>query len=567
MAILIANIGKSDISVKIGDHYFPIGFDRNEPNLQQPEPNSLEADLWKNRITHIREMAQSKLGINVSEKNTGIPPFREFTRALLTAYQKDSQTWHPHIRISRIWGVIETARSSNPLRKVYLFVTDQPEAEKQGYPSDTVHAFEIIKHWIQLEFPEWNNSQNSPIILEQQTIPQSFSAIAEDKLFDYYYKFFQNLDRSEPLFISVRGGTPQMQTALRTQAIAADFKTQIFLEPKLEVVRILQGDPSECDRIAYWRYQQTQKYQAVSKLLGRWDFDGAVTLLQDWQTTLQSLQEANITDDNQLLQQRRSQVEQVLQGLRAAVDCFNLDHISAQKQLSSASDLPFRSLLENYDLSKALYAQCQIYRELRQVAHFLSRLGSFHEVTQLQLICNLGGDQYLDPNKMDNPAVLLEKVEQGNSALWQAIPKAYKSKKHKPPLRMPLGNRYAKQSYINALVVAFSISNPQTKSLWQKLDFWYGVRNKITHGSKGVSVERVQKIYNDRYSEASENNGLSKEELEQACSYDEIPCVMADILSLINSTRQTDQTALIMDEYYIYSIIRDWATTQLQQES
>jgi hypothetical protein len=234
MATLVANIGTSDISVKIDDRFFPIGFDRAERNLQLPEPGSSDAEAWKNRIAKVREMAQVDLGLDLSHlQETELPPFREITQALLAAYQRDPQTWHPRIRISRIWGVIEAARNSKfSVQQVYLFVTDQPETEKPGYPLDTIHAYELIERWVQHQFPDWYGSEHQGFVSKQQRI--DFKAIDEDRLLDYYYTFFQTLDRNEPLFISVKGGTPQMQTALRTQAIAADFKTQIFLEPKLE---------------------------------------------------------------------------------------------------------------------------------------------------------------------------------------------------------------------------------------------------------------------------------------------------------------------------------------------
>ncbi len=35
MAILIANIGTSDLAIKIDDYYFPVGFEWNEPNLDK----------------------------------------------------------------------------------------------------------------------------------------------------------------------------------------------------------------------------------------------------------------------------------------------------------------------------------------------------------------------------------------------------------------------------------------------------------------------------------------------------------------------------------------------------
>jgi hypothetical protein len=147
MSILVANIGTSDICVKINDHYFPIGFDREERNLQFPEPGSLEAKLWERRTILVREMAQTELGMDLIKLNEfQLPSFRFITEALFTAYQQDPENWHPRIQISRIWGVIKSALDANPqVKQLHLVVTDQPSTETRGYPLDTIHAFAIIQ--------------------------------------------------------------------------------------------------------------------------------------------------------------------------------------------------------------------------------------------------------------------------------------------------------------------------------------------------------------------------------------------------------------------------------------
>jgi len=38
MAILIANIGTSDLAVKIEEYFIPVGFDRSEPNINIDDP-------------------------------------------------------------------------------------------------------------------------------------------------------------------------------------------------------------------------------------------------------------------------------------------------------------------------------------------------------------------------------------------------------------------------------------------------------------------------------------------------------------------------------------------------
>jgi hypothetical protein len=496
MSILIVNIGTSDISVKIGDRFFPIGFDRAERNLQLPEVGSLDAELWNNRDTRIREMAHSELGMDLGSLKGGqLPPFRSLTQALLAAYQRDPDTWHPRIRISRIGGFIQHGIGSpNSVSRVYCFVTDQPEQEKFGHPLDTIHAFDIIQLFYKASDPL------SEIVFEKKVV--DFKAVDEDQLFDYYFEFFQNCKREEATLISTKGGTPQMQAALKIQSIAADLKTLVFLEPKLNISRLLAGEFSEYDRIAYWRYQQTQKYHTVQKLLARWDFAGAVTLLKDWQDTLQSLIDAQVTQHRSELAAQRALIEKVAQGLETAVDCFNLDHRSASERWQEDdSELGTRiaSILNGYDLPQALYAQCRIYMDLREIAHFLARMGSFYEATQVRVLESLG--------------------------------ETTQNRK----------NRFEKIQRIRA--IATDLSCESIILLWEKLDFWYGIRNDITHQSKGVNEEQIEKEY--------DNRDILK--YADACSYDEI----------LEGVTGLSRDELSFNRVYIYGLIRKWSIEQL----
>ncbi|MDX2232443.1 MAG: hypothetical protein NW220_22625 [Leptolyngbyaceae cyanobacterium bins.349] len=374
-AILVANIGTSDLSIKVDDYYLPIGFDREERNLKPPE--SVQA-LWEHRTKKVRAIAQAELGIDLSGKDDR-SWFRAVSGELWERYQQAPEIWHERIRIGRLLGVIQAARQSAPVLDIHLVVTDQPPSETEGYPSDTRHAFDIIQFWLKREFPKLMKDSKPQLRLTREAI--TFKAVNQDLLFDYYDRLLNQFDPDQAMYISVKGGTPQMQTALKIQAIATAGKVPIFLEPQPHVMRILEGKASECDRVAYWRYQQSQTYRSVRQLLMRWDFDGAATLLTEWNQTSKQLIDIQVKDERQKLKQHQKQVQQVLTGMQIAVDCLNLDRAAAQKAtaaLQQDNQVPIKATFDDDDLLKNLYAQCQIYYQLNQVANFLPRMGSFY---------------------------------------------------------------------------------------------------------------------------------------------------------------------------------------------
>jgi len=167
MTILIANIGTSDLAVKIDDYYLPVRFDRSEPNLDQSNLTEDEKIIWSNdwRQDDIINKLCPEIGIEIYPDVTTKLSFRELTEKLLAVYEKD-----------------------------------------------------------------------------------------------------------EAILVSIKGGTPQMQTALRLQAVASTISKQLFIDPQLSVKNILHGQPSPCQLTAYWKYMRNQNYKTVETLLERWDF-------------------------------------------------------------------------------------------------------------------------------------------------------------------------------------------------------------------------------------------------------------------------------------------------------
>ncbi|MUG95449.1 hypothetical protein F7734_25035 [Scytonema sp. UIC 10036] len=543
----------SDLSVKIEGYYFPINFDRYEPNIILPPSGSNEEALWNQREAFVQEFLCEELKLDK------FASFRDLTQEIFKAYEQNPDFWHQRLRPGRIWGIITTAIEKFQVTEVYCFVTDQSEEEKSGRLKDTIYLFNILQKWLKKEIPD--------LTLHSEIIKTK--AVEQDALFNLYYKFFSRVSPGQnKILISIKGGTGQMQTALRIQAMASMVEFQANLEPELNIIKVLNGEPSSCKLNAYWQYIRSQKYQAINKLLQRWDFDGSIQLLQDWQRYLQILIQENIADSN--VNNSQVKIEQIIAALEIAVDCFNLDNFKASQDLKRPESHPFRKLLfnlvadNNYDRLLNLYTQCRIYWELNQIANFLSRLASFCEETLHDLIQGLEGLQYFDKvNYPDDWFLNKSKVE---TDLWKQFEKNEGSKcNNKFPYRLP--GRFSKRNFVNALIQYRG--NLKEKTAWQKitesltkLDYWIEKRNEIVHSAKGVSLESMQK------SLARDKKNLNKDEqfASVACEPDEI---LVEITNISNQTSwmlnqpKNKFVGLNNTSYYIYSDIRDWVVSQL----
>ncbi|HBB34726.1 MAG TPA: hypothetical protein DDZ80_25830 [Cyanobacteria bacterium UBA8803] len=566
MTILLANIGTSDLAIEINGYYFPVGFDREERNISQPVTDSVEELAWQLRLDEIKKMAQQELGMVLGEREN--PSFRELTHRLLLAYQQEPEKWHSRLRPNRIFGVIQTAINTPfKVKDAYIFVTDQPEKEadgtpNRGYPSDTIFLFEILAKWLEREIPQ--------LRLNKWVIPPEISAINQDGLLQYYYHFFQNaVPKNEFYLISIKGGTPQMQTALKFQAIASANPQQLFIDPILSVHNVLAGKISDCQLTSYWQYFRTQKYQTVQLLLQqRWDFDGAIHILEDWKNILKFLRKY-IVDEQ--LAWNDDLMARVRQSLKLCIHCFNLDIKTAQELVQHSSNLQLSpqlvSQISNYNRLLNLYTQCRIYSELDQVANFLARMTSFYEETLFQVNQRLEGNKYFEGNieKWDlNTKVLRQEMGED---LWQEFKQlegGYNAKLYPPNLKqnpvVQLMNRYIKRSFIEVLV-RFRKSHREAV-LWQEmlgllksLDYWVVQRNNLIHSIEGVSKQRMWELWHSR----SEKDCL-------ACPPNKILQVMTQILKSGFGIIEEDYCKNFVGEqakYYIYSEVRDWAIAQL----
>ena len=69
MPTLVANIGTSDIAVKVGGYYLPLGFDRQEPNLEEPNAATSEGEVWRYRRLLLSDFLNS---ISISVPKLGL---------------------------------------------------------------------------------------------------------------------------------------------------------------------------------------------------------------------------------------------------------------------------------------------------------------------------------------------------------------------------------------------------------------------------------------------------------------------------------------------------------------
>ncbi|MEM9543062.1 MAG: hypothetical protein AAGA60_26665 [Cyanobacteria bacterium P01_E01_bin.42] len=536
MTILIANIGTSDLAVKLSrerDFFIPIGFDRNEPNTKaaESELDDAELQLWRDRGKLVREKLYSSWQVKT---------FRDYTELLLKEYEADPRLWHDRIRPGRILGIIEEAVRES-VRDVYVFVTDQPEfvegEKNKGYDSDTIHLFSILKYWIEQKFDD-------RIELHSVIIPKSISAIDQDGLFGKYYDFFNHRDINEMTLISVKGGTPQMQAALRVQAMSSGIVNQIYLEPQLSIKKLLAGEASVCNKISYWRYQSVQKYQTVKRLLGRWDFDGANEILTAWSKTLKQLEIAEIGE----VKKSRDSIEFVKKALQMAVGFFNLDSDYAKQQVKNGlNDLKILSDAFPDDAHRLggdnrffpkllnLYTQCCLLWETDRMADFLTRMGSFYEETLHELIWALDGAIYFDkPEQRGNWLLQTEELLNQNKELAQIFYECEADSNHNKlisalrssrclddgvwerPLNHPhyrdkftLPGRPTKRNFVYALVKQTGTAEQKVAAsslveAMRSLDYWCLKRNQLIHGAKGISKQRlIEVLKEDRVSISS----------------------------------------------------------------
>lgn len=568
MTILLANLGTSDLTIKVQNFWLPFGF-RDEPNVdetgltEQPEKET----AWKKReqlIVELLETQSSLLDLKeiIRQKKIKTYHLKNLTSQLHQLQHSKNDVAQPHnqiqLKVGRLLGIVKTAYEKFQARKVYLFVTDQPSSKEEVEHQDTVYLFELLKKLLEEEIRNWQQADgiDSHLIIEKVTISQEISAVDQDKLLMEYYNFFNTLDSQEEILISIKGGTPQMQTALRIQAIASNIQKQIFLEPKLVVKDLLEGQASKCEPDCYWQYMRNQKYATVKLLLNqRWDFDGARVILKDWQETLIYLakQVPKIASDTKKEQEK---LTEVIKKLNLAVSCFNLDKNAVRDN---------EKMEHNFWLN--LYTQCRIYWELDEIANFLIRLSSFYEVTLNELIMGLRGQKYLRNNNQNQYLAFdRNKASQEFCNKFEELEQDFKRGGS-----YTLVNRYSKRNFVQTLI---EIDHPDRLELWQqilaslvKLDYWFDNRNALIHSGRGVSVQTMINQLEEGKRNWTDDKDKYKADPDKACHPNNI---LGEVLNIAVHTYQLlgqkSSPYVGWDKntpYYLYSQLRDEICQQL----
>lgn len=573
MTILIANIGTSDLAVKIEDYYLPIQFDRYQPNIDYSGLDEQQSDYWHNREYYLSAFVCEPLGVTFKEKVYGenksyTYSFRDLTEALYLNYD----TWRDKIIPSRILGVIDKAVKDFQVNQIYLFVTDQ----QIRHEKDSVYLFKILEKWL--------NDNNYNVKLFPKYIPQNIILNNEslDPLLDFYYSFFQDLintySTEEQLLISIKGGIPNMVTALKMQGMSAPMTKLLFIDPSLLIKNILEGNSSDCVVTSYWQYIRTQKYNTVKQLLERWDFDGCITILRDWNKTLTFLIDQNVLQ-RALIKEDRKKIELVIQALNAGLSAFNLDMSSTRNIIAKNQDLLTDNLVnfsqsinDNYSNLLNVYTQCRIYDQLGQTANMLSSMMSFYDVMLQTMIEKTGGRAYLTNDYKI-------KIQNFNIDIKDTLFQEFKTLEGNiyGNLHSIKINRFSKRNYVDILVkhrhqnrninneiidwrkTEYKLQNENNVSgilgLLKSLEYWAETRNYIIHNADGISPARLKEANNERP--------------DGACSYDEILWIMETIIKspLIALEQNYKREFVGTDKYYLYSDIKQWVINKLIYQS
>ncbi|WP_159785840.1 hypothetical protein [Sodalinema gerasimenkoae] len=606
-SLLIANIGTSDLTVQIPSisDYLPVGFARDEPNLTKTVRDLSETRQtnWNQRQKLICETICSELEVPFDDRYRF--SFRELTHHLFLAYENNPKLWSNRIRPGRFWGIAKTAVEHFKVERIYCFVTDQTPPHRD----DTIYLFEILKKWLE------ETLTNCPKI-EKVVIPKEVSAVDQDALFDVYYRFLnRECDRHLTTLISIKGGTPQMQTALRVQTISSQIETQIYLEPELQARLILEGEPSPCRRVSYWRYQRTMKYQTVKQLLQRWDFDGARVVLSDWKETLATL-ETSQTENREALNASRELVDVNVRALGTAVALMNLDIRGAKQEhdnrLDSISELANQYSYPQNSLYRLLnlHTQCCILWELDRIAEFLIRIGLFYEEIIHDLVRQLDpknghfyfnrvkhpDDWYLKTDEVvKNPELAhwFYQLESGmgKSSLVGNIKKqnCLVNESWQKPLRglFKLPGRHTKRNFLQALIelqrdVTQEKAAGKMIASMQALDYWCVKRNQIIHGAKGISKSRLMEVLQEDRQLGCRQQSMNADiqaTIGVACQPDEICDRMTQIITsafaVVNSALpepslvalpEGNTIASVSEPFYLYSDIREWVSDRLDRD-
>jgi|GEM_PF-2382167 len=571
MAILIANLGTSDISVKIDDYFLPL-WDRSEPNISSENLTSLQQQSWNNRSSIICDRLCEELQVEkkINNRNQETFSFRKLIEKLLDCYRNDPNTWKTRLVFNRIIGILSEVKEDK-IQKIYLFCTDQSTKEDPDfYELDTIYLYSLIKEYLSQE------NEYKDLELQLKLIPnipdyqsskdaRKNTPLNEDLLLKYYYQEFQNIKETlgdEKILVSIKGGTPQMQNASKIQAISCFSHDKIiFVNPLLSVKGVLEGSPSEFEFSTYWKYARTQKYEIIQKLLERWDFDGAKVILDDWEKSLVALLDINIPpEEKEAINKNKDLIIEVSKVLDLANNYLNL---AKDSQLSSFPNVAqfIQQIHNNYDTLLNLYSLCRIHWELNEVANFLTRLTSFCDEALLEIMLKL---EFSGENGLSfySGNAYLEREEVKHTDWWQEFENLEQSINSRVSVtpQYILRERVSKRNFITAVLKANKNAFPAWENVEEclnKLDYWVNLGSKLIHSAQGVSKVSMSTYLKDDL-EKGEKDALKACDTEQILS--ELTKVAEAVFKLLERSPDSYQQYLFIStsNYYIYTEIKNW---------
>lgn len=557
MTILIANIGPSDLAIKIDDFYLPISFDSHHSQVDPTDLTPEEETAWNNRHELIAQKLCPELKITTTNQQSPHTfNFRQLTKNILAEYTQNPTTWQNRLYPGNLMSVINKAYHEFEVKKAYIFVTNQ-NAEN---PEDSIHLFEILKTWLANRYGD--------LVFTPVLIPDTINTTNLDDLLDFYYQFFQENFQyalaEEVVLVSIPGGTNQMENALRLQSLNSTLQNLLFVEPLISLKNLLNAQGGDCKLTSYWQYLRPQKYQTAIQLIQSWDFVGATNILRNWHKVLKFLSQEHIIGGEKIVHSRDN-LDLVIKALFCSSFLFNLDITNAVKllqdnpQLASSPGLRLHELMgeENEcDTLLNLYTITLINRELNNIGSFLINLSIFQEGVIYKIIEKYNGLQYIDTNN----CLITENIEQDFAPnLYQPLSTTFNNQNNPP-----FDNRPIQKSFVEALLQhqqnKDGLSNltnlwSEQKKLLESLDYWVDQRNYLIHSIEGITLNKL--------------HDLNHEKPDNACAYRDITLVMAKLLNnqLLDFDHNQLQEFANTGHFYIYANVRDWAIAQLHRET
>jgi hypothetical protein len=201
--------------------------------------------------------------------------FRQQTEVLLKNWDKFGDRLMPVM----LGGVIE--KNTEVLERVYLIATDQTQAIERFQNSDTCHAADLIKRWVETRYPI---PCEIMFLGQAGENPTDFDAMVQwskQQVWATVRAFVEQQDEAiERILIALKGGVGQCSEALRVTALTGFVEQELqFYDFTENLEENKKGNFSQHHLSSgnYYLWELAQR-QSIA-LLERYDYAGAENLL------------------------------------------------------------------------------------------------------------------------------------------------------------------------------------------------------------------------------------------------------------------------------------------------